>query len=170
VTFRLKSPELTEAQVSAAFFRLLAAQPWAVHVQIPRARIPRKASSAVRRAAEKARVDWYAQIVERLRDRPACLAFWRSNTGAGQIGTGGRFVEFGLWGQPDVEGVFSPLGLRVGIELKRKSTYLSPQQKIHRDLLLASGAIHVVAREPREGVEDLRKALSERLGSDLGSL
>ncbi len=167
MTFRLKSPEPTEAQVSAAFFRLLAAQPWAVHVQIPRARIPRKASSAVRRAAEKARIDWYAQIVERIRDRPACLAFWRSNTGAGQIGTGGRFVEFGLWGQPDIEGVFSPLGLRVGIELKRKSTYLSPQQKIHRDLLLGSGAIYVVVRDPQDGITEIKEALSRRLEAPL---
>ena len=167
MNFALRHPEPTEAQVSAAFARRLALQPWALHVQIPRARLPRKASASVRRAAERARVDAYLRLVEEMKRKSPCLAFWRSNTGAGQLGAGGRFVEFGLWGQADFEAVFAPLGLRVGIEIKRRSTYLSPNQRAHRDLLLGAGAMHLVVRDPKDGVEELRTLLSERLGEAL---
>lgn len=167
MSFRLRHTEPTEAQVSSSFLRALSIQPWALHVQIPKAKTPKAATAAVKRAAQKARVDWYVQLVDRLKSRPACLAFWRSNTGAGQLMSGSRYVEFGLWGQPDIEGILSPVGIRVGIELKRMSTQLAPQQKAHRDLLEAAGGLHLVVRDPAQGLEDLKALLETRLDAPL---
>lgn len=83
------------------------------------------------------------------------LALWRQNTGAVKIGS--RFVRFGLKGAADLQGVLSPGGRAVYIEVKSARGRLRPEQEAFRRMVEKHGALWVLARS----VDDVRKAVGE---------
>jgi hypothetical protein len=79
----------------------------------------------------------------------------RTNTGAAKVK--GRFVRFGIPGQPDIQGLISPSGRYIGIEVKTKTGKQSDAQKTFQRVVESLGGIFILARS----VEDVDRALAE---------
>lgn len=73
--------------------------------------------------------------------------FWRNNTGAYEIGVGRarRYVKFGEKGSPDILG-FLPDGKFFGLEVKKPSGKLTPEQADFIELAVSTGAMCGVCR------------------------
>lgn len=80
---------------------------------------------------------------------------WRQNTGAAKIG--GRYVRFGIKGQPDILGIM-PDGRFLGIECKRPSGgKQSESQKWFQSQILANNGVYLLVRS----VAGLQKGLAQ---------
>lgn len=66
---------------------------------------------------------------------------WRNNVGAGKL-QGGRFVQFGVAGAPDVFAIKH--GVCYGLEVKRPGKKQSPLQKEFGDKMTEAGAKYMV--------------------------
>jgi hypothetical protein len=89
------------------------------------------------------------------------VRLWRTNAGAAWIrttgGTGYRPIKMNPTGSTDltgvvklnncinISGVASPVAAFVGIEVKRPGGVVTPEQLRWRDMLLAMGAVYVLA-------------------------
>ena len=80
-----------------------------------------------------------SQIIEYLKLRR--IFFWRNNVGAGKL-QGGRFVQFGVAGAPDIFAIHK--GIIYGIEVKRPGNKQSVLQKFFGDSMKEAGGTYVV--------------------------
>lgn len=77
----------------------------------------------------------------------------RMNTGAANIG--GRFVQFGWVGCPDVLGQLKD-GRLLGVEVKAEKGRLRPEQTIFLKRIRASGGVAFMARDCRDVLRELQ--------------
>jgi hypothetical protein len=82
---------------------------------------------------------------------------WRQNTGAVQLDKEGpsRYVRFGVKGCCDILGVL-PGGKFLGIEVKRGTGRVSPDQQQFIAMVLAAGGMAFVARSVEDVIEALK--------------
>jgi hypothetical protein len=74
------------------------------------------------------------------------LFFWRANTGAANFN--GYYVQFGLKGAADIQGVQGPNGRFFGIETKREiGGRVSGDQERWGAAVVSAGGIYVVSRD-----------------------
>ena len=108
------------------------------------------------RALEPTEAQIQSSILRALKAHPAVGDAWRNNTGAFAIGEGKnkRFVSFGKKGNPDIIGYLTN-GRFLGIEVKRPSGKLSPEQKEFIDKAKKGGAVVFVARSVSDVWETL---------------
>lgn len=85
---------------------------------------------------------------------------WRHNVGA-HMTEGGRFVRFGLPGQPDIMGIIEP-GLFLGIEVKAGADRCSDDQVRFQLMIEKYGGIYTVARDVDETIQDVHRLLEWR--------
>ena len=75
--------------------------------------------------------------------------FWRNNSGAFKAQHGG-FIRFGTSGSPDI--IVVHVGRPYFLEVKRKGTYQSPEQREFQSKAEAAGALYAVVRS----IEDVQ--------------
>ena len=62
-------------------------------------------------------------------------------------------ISYGIVGEPDLEGIISPLGRMLCIEVKTGDAVLSKKQKIRRAMLEKFGALYIEARSVEQVLE-----------------
>ena len=74
------------------------------------------------------------------------LTLFKLATGVGRSLYGKRVIRFGILGGSDIVGIMKPTGRFVAIEVKIPPDDLDDDQRTFRDVVLAHGGIHIVAR------------------------
>ena len=95
-------------------------------------------------------------VLARISIIPGCV-FWRSNTGAAQLGN--RYVAFGLRGAADLTGCIAPFGRRVEIELKTETGRQSEDQKKFQAMIEAVGGLYILSRDVDSAVDAVLEAM-----------
>ncbi len=88
---------------------------------------------------------------------------WKNNTGAVKIG--GRFVEFGEPGMPDICMILPKSGRFVGIEVKRplgprggaNGSEQTPEQIGMQKKIEANGGVYILARSVPDVITELQR-------------
>ncbi|GHU03553.1 hypothetical protein FACS1894158_02210 [Betaproteobacteria bacterium] len=110
------------------------------------------------KAPEPRESDIQASILQALSVHPSVAWAERMNSGAGRLmypgGNASRFIRFGFPGMPDIMGQLKD-GRFLGIECKRPSGKVSPEQQVFIEKASKHGAVAFVARS----VSDVWEAL-----------
>lgn len=70
--------------------------------------------------------------------------------------------KIGVEGEPDIQGIISPHGQAIGVEVKVGRDRLRPKQTAWAKMWVAKGGAHIVVRPDREGWADgMAKAIAE---------
>jgi predicted RecB family endonuclease len=71
-----------------------------------------------------------------------------------------RIVSFGVPGEPDIDGVAGPSGLRIGIEVKAGRDVQSPEQAVCQRVWESHGAVYIIARTVEQAIAELESKLA----------
>lgn len=84
------------------------------------------------------------------------MKIWRQNTGVAKTLDGQRFIRFGVVGCADISGIIKG-GIRLEIEVKKRTGKQRKQQKAFQAMITAMGGIYIVARS----VDDVYNGLKD---------
>lgn len=68
-------------------------------------------------------------------------------------------VKINIVGEPDLDGIISPHGRRLGIECKSGGGILSKDQILYKAMIEKFGGIYIVARDSTQTLQELQKYL-----------
>ena len=125
---------------------------WLAHVEQPELGFAEGQERRLKRyPMARERAILYA-VLDTLRLHPAVGKVWRQNTGAMLIG--GRYVQFGIPGQPDITGWLKD-GRRLDVEVKRKGEHPSDKQAAYLANACADNCVAFVARSSDDVIRNL---------------
>lgn len=79
---------------------------------------------------------------------------WVRNVGVGVVGD--RVIRYGIKGESDIDGIVSPNGRRLCIEVKTGKAVLSLDQKRFRAMILRFGGIYIEARSVEQALHEFK--------------
>ena len=83
---------------------------------------------------------------------------WPRVVGVGRAMNNPRqVIRFGLPGESDIDGIIMPNGRKLCIEVKTGNAKLSKNQETYRNVMVRFGALHIVARDVLQALEEFEK-------------
>lgn len=156
----MRRPPAKKAKESAilkTFLERVAWQPWGNVLTFPPPR--GKRGSIAREASDYERLARYRQAISWLEQTPIGVVLWRSNTGGMGARPGQRFVQFGLPGMADIQGLMKPGGISMSIEVKTAAGKQSDLQLQNERMIRTAGGIYLCIDDAVRGVLELQHAL-----------
>lgn len=88
------------------------------------------------------------------------VRIWRRDVG-GVESANGRYVRYGISGESDLDGVVSPFGLSISVEVKTGTGKLRENQINWKKMKESFGAIHIEARSVEQAMEEFETKLKQ---------
>ena len=83
------------------------------------------------------------------------VRLFKRATGAAKSMDGKRIIAYGIVGGADIEGIISPHGRHLEVEVKYGTDTQSEDQKNFQAAVVAMGAVYIVARSVEQCIEEL---------------
>ena len=112
-------------------------------------------ASPAKRTNDRPEAAALVEVLKALKAHPAVVWCERMNSGAAKVGN--RFIRFGFKGCPDVLGQLHD-GRLLGVEVKRPTGKLRPEQSVFLERIRAAGGVAFVARDLRDVVRELNQS------------